>query len=253
MLYLFQELREALIFKIAINLNKNKKEKKMIKKILKTIKPEIKKKESDQPTNKHNTNEKSGLSMLKKSELSFIFLGAGLVTLIIFFLFFRPSESKNSPDNTSKTIKTMEQRIATLEQILEKHQLSLEDLPDEEKQDFNLGIDKTKMARFENTVFTKMDYLTERQNNIETKVSRLEKNIREINKIASRKKLPQKTIIKPKQKFSSIKKSIFYTVKPGDTLYSISKRYNTTVNNLKKINKLHKNSRLYPGDNIIVK
>ena len=134
----------------------------------------------------------------------------------------------------------MEQRIATLEQILEKHKLNLEDLPDKEKQNSNSGIDNTKIARLENTFFTKMDYLTERQNSVETKISRLERNIRDINKIPNKKKLKKEIIIKPKQKitpkqnFSSIQKSIFYTVKRGDTLYSISKKYNITVNNLKK-------------------
>ena len=233
----------------------------MMKNILETTKPETKKKESDQPTNKQNINKKSGISTLKKSELSFIFFGAALVTLIVFFLFFRPSESKNSssPANNGKIIKTMEQRIATLEQILEKHKLNLEDLPDKEKQNSNSGIDNTKIARLENTFFTKMDYLTERQNSVETKISRLERNIRDINKIPNKKKLKKEIIIKPKQKitpkqnFSSIQKSIFYTVKRGDTLYSISKKYNITVNNLKKMNGFSKNSRIYPGDNIIVK
>ena len=81
----------------------------MMKNILETTKPETKKKESDQPTNKQNINKKSGISTLKKSELSFIFFGAALVTLIVFFLFFRPSESKNSssPANNGKIIKTI--------------------------------------------------------------------------------------------------------------------------------------------------
>ncbi|MCK5099376.1 MAG: LysM peptidoglycan-binding domain-containing protein, partial [Desulfobacteraceae bacterium] len=49
------------------------------------------------------------------------------------------------------------------------------------------------------------------------------------------------------------KESIFHTVEKGDTLYSLSKQYGTSVSQLEKINHLPKNANIYPGDNLLVK
>ena len=45
------------------------------------------------------------------------------------------------------------------------------------------------------------------------------------------------------------KREIYYTVKKGDCLYKIAKRFNTTVKALKKINKL-KGDIIYPGQKL---
>ena len=45
--------------------------------------------------------------------------------------------------------------------------------------------------------------------------------------------------------------TITYTVKPGDTLYSIAREYNTTVNNLKELNNLTTNI-LLVGQTLII-
>lgn len=41
---------------------------------------------------------------------------------------------------------------------------------------------------------------------------------------------------------SKVKKPIYYTVKPGDTLWSISQRNGTTVSDIKRLNKIHGNT-----------
>ena len=60
---------------------------------------------------------------------------------------------------------------------------------------------------------------------------------------------------KKKRRKNKIKKSspvsLSYTVQKGDTLYSISKRFNTTVTNLKSLNKL-KSNELSIGQSLIV-
>ena len=45
--------------------------------------------------------------------------------------------------------------------------------------------------------------------------------------------------------------TITYTVSPGDTLYSIARQYNTTVNNLKELNNLSTNI-LTVGQTLII-
>ena len=44
----------------------------------------------------------------------------------------------------------------------------------------------------------------------------------------------------------------YYTVKKGDTLYSIARKYNTTVNDIKKINNLTNNN-LSIGQRLVIK
>ena len=42
-------------------------------------------------------------------------------------------------------------------------------------------------------------------------------------------------------------------VEKQDTLYSISKKYNTTIDQLRKLNKLSKGATIYPGDKLLVR
>lgn len=46
--------------------------------------------------------------------------------------------------------------------------------------------------------------------------------------------------------------AIIYTVKPGDTLYSIAKRYGTSVRNLVTFNYLSPPYIIYPGQQLVV-
>jgi LysM repeat protein len=46
--------------------------------------------------------------------------------------------------------------------------------------------------------------------------------------------------------------AIIYTVKRGDTLYSIAKRYGTSVSNLAKFNYLSPPYTIYPGQALVV-
>lgn len=46
--------------------------------------------------------------------------------------------------------------------------------------------------------------------------------------------------------------AIIYTVRPGDTLYSIAKKYGTSVQNLKEYNYLDNTTLIYPGERLVV-
>ncbi|MBT6340198.1 MAG: LysM peptidoglycan-binding domain-containing protein, partial [Desulfobacula sp.] len=51
----------------------------------------------------------------------------------------------------------------------------------------------------------------------------------------------------------AIKKGLFHTIKKGETLYSISKKYNTDVETLRKLNKLSVNATIFKGNKIFVR
>lgn len=52
---------------------------------------------------------------------------------------------------------------------------------------------------------------------------------------------------------SKVSTSITYTVKKGDTLYNIAKKYYTTVNEIVKLNNISNPDLIFPGQNLIVK
>lgn len=206
--------------------------------------------------------EREGASLLKKSELSLIFLGAGLLTLIVFFIFFSSSDDKNTgTSQMSENVQTLEKRIINLEEILDNQGLEAEHLSDKKDQYPLLASYKDRVEKVEVALSVKFDSVTERLDLLEKKISYLLESvktatmeIKRVKKISlkkrsvdTKKKTPKKT------ETSSKKTSIFYTVKKGDTLYSISKKYKITVAKLKTMNKLTEKSKIYPGDNLIVK
>jgi len=59
-------------------------------------------------------------------------------------------------------------------------------------------------------------------------------------------------LVKKEQQTEEQQTGLSHTVKKGETLYSISNKYNTTVKNILKLNKMAADVKLYPGDIIIV-
>ena len=45
---------------------------------------------------------------------------------------------------------------------------------------------------------------------------------------------------------------VIYVVQPGDTLWNIAKKYNTTVDNITSINDIENPDRIYPGQKILL-
>jgi LysM repeat protein len=46
--------------------------------------------------------------------------------------------------------------------------------------------------------------------------------------------------------------TLIYTVVPGDTLYTISHNYNSTIENVLKFNKIPNPNLIYPGQRIVI-
>jgi len=71
------------------------------------------------------------------------------------------------------------------------------------------------------------------------------------NKTSEKEKIVKKTV----KKITKISKdpTAYYTVKKGDTLYSISKNNGLSVYELRKINNMSVDTPIHPGDKIIVK
>lgn len=269
-----------------------------------------------------------GKSMLKKSDLSLVFIGAGIITLIIFFVFLRPSsddattelENKEPAEagapapTTDERLATLEQKLTTLEEMLQ----AINSAQSSAGADGELGAQMqdikpyvARIERVETALSVKFDVLTARVDKLDDKVSDIikdvEKNSRVVNNIkhspppqsqqpskrtepevvkhsspkkntvetssppakAATKSQEQKTVNKtaastkpenisssPKvkqQKTESKSEAVYHTVAKGDTLYNISKRYDTTVEKLRAMNKMTMQDAIVIGQKLIVK
>lgn len=252
-----------------------------------------------------------GKSMLKKSDLSLVFLGAGIITLIIFFVFLRPSgemtEEVVDPQNPpiTETVKALEQKLATLEEMLQAINASQAANMEGESKKGEMADIKPYVARIERVetaLSVKFDVLTARVDKMDDKLSNVirdvEKNRKVVNNIkqtavpqpaqnveravvksTAQDKVPNKsenttktatakkmaantksetksvstTTQSKQQKAGSQGGVTYHTVAKGDTLYNISKKYETTVDNLRAINKMTTKDSIVIGQRIIVK
>lgn len=196
------------------------------------------------------SDKKPDTSMLKKNEFALIMLGALLLTIIIFFFFFRTSDSNTETvkQNISKTsLVDFEKRMQNIEKILQIEQGSKEGSVKTKQNITQNNHINDRLSRLETAFSVKFDSLIDRMGAIEKDILLLKNRPAVTKKVQSKSKIP--TPVKKAVK----KKSIFHTVQKKETLYSISKKYNTTIAALRKLNKLSKNATIYPGDNIIVR
>ena len=213
--------------------------------------------------------EENTASMFKKNEYAFIFLGAALLSIVIVFFFFRPAREPAKPvaplpaEAQVEEVRTFEKRIEHIEDLLSEALGSDSLFSDAsggaaDEKPTGLSEQKQRLARLETAFEVKFDSLAERLSRIEQQISALSNRVESlpaqpVKASTSKpvKKAQKQTVIKKTK--STKKEVIFHTVQKGETLYSISKKYKTTVAQLRKLNKLSENADIYPGNNILVK
>ena len=195
----------------------------------------------------------------KKNEFGVILLGALVLTVIVFFFFFRSPNPK--PDQTlaqkgvSSSFDMLEKRITALENGMadKKKEDNSARVSQQGKPDFKVLNDR--VTRLETAFLVKFESMVDRMNSLEKKISGLVNT--PVPNASSKKPsvTPVVPVKKPETKTAkkTKKETIFHTVQKGETLYSISKKYNTTVLALRKLNKLKENDKIYPGSNIIIR
>ncbi|SDT98177.1 LysM peptidoglycan-binding domain-containing protein [Desulfobacula phenolica] len=222
------------------------------------------------------TGEKFNTALLKKNEFAMIIFGALLLTLIVFFLFFRSPDIKSDiksdikqdtktetveKNTSSSSFTDLEKRIENLEQALQAGENSFGSANDQST-DGVKDIDpiKERVTRLETAFLVKFDSLTERMGKIETSISQIKAGPGAVipSKALPIKAVPPKVESKPlipvKKAVKKEKKaSVSHAVQKGETLYSISKKYNTSVDTLRKLNNMSDNAKIYPGNNIIIR
>ncbi len=198
-------------------------------------------------------------TMIKKNEFAFIIAGALLVTLLVFLIFFRSGTSKTdqaTSELSSGALGDFESRISVLEKSVQNMTDSgtVAGSPDG-KGALPADLLDQRLTRLETAFSVKFDSVIDRIAGIEKTISSLKTTAQ----TAAPKSIvsvptpePSKRTAPPVKKAAK-KTDLFHAVKKGETLYSISKQYNTTVQELRKLNNLEPDADIYPGNNLLIR
>ncbi|MBI5896187.1 MAG: LysM peptidoglycan-binding domain-containing protein [Desulfobacterales bacterium] len=176
-----------------------------------------------------------------KFPLIFILLGLAIVTSLAALLTLLMSSKGGAPGN--KEYAQIEERMRQVEERLNNY----------EAIDEKVTRIWEQAKAFEKSASLRMDHIT-------TSLEALQKQIGEARKAeppAAAKKTSDKATSSPTQKKSSdpapeAAKPQYHTVAAGDTFYSISKRYNISLEDLFEMNRLDKTSTLQLGQKLVV-
>ena len=128
-------------------------------------------------------------------------------------------------------LKELEQRIARFQDIDNKVTQVLE-----QAQAFEQF--KDRFDRLEASMTLRMDHVAKGLNDLQKKIAQV------------RPKKPQ--VLKPAKVAPKTAKKRYYTVRPGDTLYRISRTHGLTVKKLRILNKLSDKAVIHPGQELLV-
>ena len=168
-----------------------------------------------------------------KSNLPYIIGGIGLViiAILLFMVLSGPSDGKNS-----KQLQALEERIQRLEQKLATVSVidqALDRIDNNEKE-INLFLER--VDRFEGTVTTQIDQIIKELGVLHQKTDSVP--------------APKAKANQPVAKSTETKKINVHEVKAGETLYSISRRYSLTVDQLRTYNNIGQNAAIQPGQKL---
>ncbi len=174
--------------------------------------------------------------LFNRAEFPIVMLGIGLLVLIIILFVYLPGGQKSTSSNDlielKKSIKQMEDRLANLETGGTKNEK-------EDQQAAKYNQLNSKIRKMEKSVESRM-------NKMNTKLEGLK------NKVAAMK--PLKASLKETVKGSNKNvKERTHLVRTGETLYSISKQYEISVDALRALNKLDAKKDIYPGQKLKIK
>ena len=168
-----------------------------------------------------------------KSNLTYIIGGVGLV-LVIVILIFALTGPSNGVDR--QQLQALEERIQGLEKRLATIGLIDQALARIDSNEKELSLIMERVDRFEGAVTTQIDQI-----------------IKELGKLHQKTGSAPSASVKTKQpvaKSSPEEQAKIHEVRAGDTLYSISRRYGLTVDQLRTYNNIGKDAAIRPGQKL---
>jgi LysM repeat protein len=176
--------------------------------------------------------------------LRYLFWGLGIAVVI--FLILEMGSILNGPADLAR-IDALETKIERLEQKLEKVDGVDEKVTRIWEQAKSFETFKTRFDRSEASMSLRMDHLAMSLDALQKKTNETMQQIDKLEKAAvSHPNAPRKAPVKTRAMAKT------HTVAAGDTLYSISRRYNLTLEELRSINKLPKGAVIHVGQVLVV-
>ncbi len=172
-------------------------------------------------------------------------LGIAVVAGVVLLLLLLFSNINESADVTR--IKELEQSIARLEQRLEKYEGMDEKVTRIWEQAKSFEKFKTRFDRSEASMSLRMDHLAMSLDSMQKKTDDTLKKVAALEQSPAP-SAPSASVPAAK----SAKTAKTHTVVAGDTLFSISRRYNISVEKLKSINQLNEGAVIHVGQTLIV-
>lgn len=166
----------------------------------------------------------------KENQIPIILIGSGLLGLIIifFFIFFSGDSDEEYVKDRFLKLRDLEERVVQLEENVKDMELLV------------------------NRIDALEDSLRTRLEDVGKKTDTLKKN-EPVASRPARKSIPVKTPKRtniPVKTPKKTKKPQYHQVNPGETLYSISRRYRLSVDELRRINKLAPGASIHPGQKL---
>ncbi len=168
-----------------------------------------------------------------KSNLTYIIGGAGLVLIVVLLIF---ALAGTSDDVGSHQLQAIEERMQALEKRLATIGLLDQALVRIDNNEKELGLIMERVDRFEGTVTTQIDQI-----------------IKELGKLHQTAGSAPASSVKTKQpvaKSPPENQAKIHEVRAGETLYSISRRYDLTVDQLRTYNNIGKDAAIRPGQKL---
>jgi len=168
-----------------------------------------------------------------KSNLPYIIGGVGLVIVVILFVIIL---SGSSDGVKLEQLQSLEKRIEQLEKRMTTMGVMDQTLERIDKSEKELGLIMERVDRFESTLTTQIDQII--------------KELGVLHQKTGSSPTPKTQAPKPVAKTGTGKKAKFHEVSVGETLYSISRRYDLTVDQLREYNNIGKDAAIRPGQKL---
>lgn len=186
---------------------------------------------------------------LKEGQIFYIFLGAGLIVLIIFFIIFFPRNPK-----IEARLASIEERLLNLEGG--ERILRIEDKLSNLEKSVPLRLDNIEKKLGTPHIKVDADQGVKKAATVET-LSAPKKgtetkpdNIKE--KISAESKPKNLPEAEPANDVKKITKAQYHEIRSGDNLYNLSRIYNVKLEDLQKLNNITPGTILQPGQKILI-
>lgn len=194
--------------------------------------------------NKKKKWERLSFGGFQKTEMALIILGGFLVILIILFVVFLPGKSKTQD---ALRLTQLESRLQAVEEKLGRLELVDQQLAIVAEQSKEFGMFMERYDRLDAAMALKLDLLAQQVNDLQKRMEIVKARSAETIKPKAEKPAASPAEKKPATKTTTER---YHTVRPGDTIYSISRRYGVTVGDLQHLNKLSSDLLIYPGQKL---